>query len=193
MNLVALLTKQGLTARTLDPPEKFSEFQKAFLTCPLPTRRRKSSAVSIVSDPDESDDEPTTPPSSPTHGVQLQTSALLHQVMQRLVGLSKRTFESFATTLTSSHDRDDDADGEQRLRQTITLTPPSSPTFDGLVAPTPNTALHAIKTSTFFRVSSLNPFTKQSMRQTFTARSPAEMPSTIDELLKGGVGGIPRL
>ena len=190
MNLVALLTKQGLTARTLDSPEKFSEFQKAFLTCPLPNRRRKSS--SIVSDPDETDEEPTTPPSSPTHGVQLQTSALLHQVMQRLVGLSKRTFESLATTLTSSHDRDDadEHPSDQRLRQTITLTPPSSPTFDGLVAPTPNTALHVIKTSTFLRVSSLNPFTKQSMRQAFTARSPAEMPSTIDELLKGG--HIPR-
>ena len=185
INLVELLTKQGLTARTIDSSESFAEFQKAFLTCPLPNRLPKAT----IPDPDETDDddddeeEPSTPPSSPTHGAQFQTSALLHQVMQRLVKLSLRTFETLATSKTSPVD-------QQRLRTSSTITPPSSPTFDGLVAPTPNTAMHAIKTSTFLRASSLNPFMKKSVRQIFHSMSPGEEPSLVDDLIKGY---LPRL
>jgi hypothetical protein len=159
MNLVELLTQQGLTARILTLP--------------------------IVPDPGD-DDEPSTPPSSPTQGAPLQTNALLHQVMQRLVGMSLRTFETLATSLTSEtsdHESDEDDDpkeSQQRLRTTITITPPSSPTFDGLAAPTPNTAMRAIKSSTFLRVSSLNPFTKA-----FATRSPGEVPSIVNDFLKG--------
>lgn len=186
-----LLTKQGLTARTIDSSESFAEFQKAFLTCPLPNRLPKSMPTTIP-DPDETeeeeddideDQEPSTPPSSPTHGAQFQTSALLHQVMQRLVKLSLRTFETLTTSKTSPVD-------QQRLRTASTLTPPPSPTFDGLVAPTPNTAMHAIKTSTFLRASSLNPFMKKSVRQIFHSVSPGEQPSLVDDLIKGC---LPRL
>lgn len=189
INLVELLTKQGLTARTIDSSESFTEFQKAFLTCPLPNRLPKATTTTIP-DPDETEDdddeeeeEPSTPPSSPTHVAQFQTSALLHQVMQRLVRLSLRTFETLATSKASPVD-------QQRLRTSSTLTPPSSPTFDGLVAPTPNTAMHAIKTSTFLRASSLNPFMKKSVRQIFHSMSPGEEPSLVDDLIKGC---LPRL
>jgi hypothetical protein len=162
INLIELLTKQGITARTVDP---------------------------FAPDPDDNDD-PTTPPSSPTHGAQLQTNALLHQVMQRLVGMSLRTFETFATSVTSSSDHDTDEDdelkeikynkSEKRLRTRVTITPPSSPKFDGLPAPTPNTAMRAIKSSTFLRVSSLNPFTKA-----FATRSPGDIPSMVTDFLRG--------
>ena len=150
MNLLELLTQQGLTARTVD---------------------------SIVPDPDD-DDNLTTPPSSPTHGAQIQTSALLQQVLQRLVGMSLRTLETVTTTLTSTND--DDIEPEQEMRKTINITPPSSPTFDGPVAPTPNTAMRAIKSSTFLRVSTLNPLTKA-----FAARSPGEIPSIVNDFLRG--------
>jgi len=180
-----LLKKEGLTARTLNSSDSFAEFEKAFLTCPLPNRLTKSTTI-IIPDPDETDDddEPTTPPSSPTHGAQIQTSALLHQVMQRLVKLSLRTFEVLATSKTSPNDN------QQRLRTASTITPPSSPTFDGLAAPTPNTAMHAIKTSTFLRASSLNPFMKKSIRNVFNTISPGDEPSLIDDLIKGR---LPRL
>ncbi|CAF1324609.1 unnamed protein product [Adineta steineri] len=185
MNLVELLTKEGLTARTLDSSESFSEFEKAFLTCSLPNRFLKSTTTTIP-DPDEIDDEddnePTTPPSSPTHGAQLQTSALLHQAMQRLVKLSLQTFETLATSFTPSNDHNE---GPQRLHPITTITPPSSPTFDGLVAPTPNTAMHAIKTSTFLRASSLNPFTNRSIRSAFSTISPGEKTSLVDDLIRG--------
>ena len=134
-------------------------------------------------DEDEEEDEPSTPPSSPTHGAQFQTSALLHQVIQRLVKLSLRTFEALSASKTST-------DEQQRLRTASTITPPSSPTFDGLAAPTPNTAMHAMKTSTFLRASSLNPFMKKSVRQIFHSMSPGEEPSLVDELIKGC---LPRL
>lgn len=189
INLVELLTKQGLTARTLDSSESLSEFQKAFLTCPLPNRLPKSMPTTTFPDPDQTDDddedeeEPSTPPSSPTHGAQFHTSALLHQVMQRLVKLSLRTFEALAASKTSP-------DEQQRLRTASTITPPSSPTFDGPVAPTPNTAMHAMKTSTFLRASSLNPFMKKSVRQIFHNMSPGEEPSLVDDLIKGC---LPRL
>ena len=157
INLFELLNQQGLTARTLD---------------------------SFVPDPDDDDDENlTTPPSSPTHGVQTQTNALLQQVMQRLVGMSLRTFETFATSLTSTNDEEEevkDLESEQPARKTITITPPSSPTFDGPAAPTPNTAMRAIKSSTFLRVSSLNPLTKA-----YAARSPGEIPSIVQDFLRG--------
>lgn len=189
MNLVELLTKQGLTARTLESSKHFTEFQKAFLASPLPNRFPKSSTTTVMSDPDDTDEEPTTPPSSPTHGAQLQTSTLLHQVMQRLVGASLRTFETLTTTLASSDDHDDEVEehfAQQRIRRRMTITPPSSPTFDGLAAPTPNTALHAMKTSTFLRVSSLNPYTHQSLRQAFTQQtSPGEIPSAVNDFLRG--------
>jgi hypothetical protein len=191
MNLVELLTKQGLTARTLDSFDSLSEFEKAFLTCPLPNRLPKS-LTTIIPNPDDTDidddeDEPKTPPSSPIHGAQLQTSALLHQVMQRLVRLSLRTFETFATSISSPNDRDErkDNDTQQRLRTISTITPPSSPTFDGLAAPTPNTAMHAIKTSTFLRASTLNPFTNKSIRNVFNTLSPGEAPSIVDDLIRG--------
>jgi hypothetical protein len=189
MNLVELSTKQGLTARTLDSLDSLSEFEKAFLTCPLPNRLPKSSTM-IISNPDETDDEedePTTPPSSPTHGAQLQTNALLHQVMQRLVKLSLHTFETLATSLTSPYDRDERKDNEtqQRLRTISTITPPSSPTFEGLAAPTPNTAMHAIKTSTFLRASTLNPFIHKSIRNVFNTLSPGEAPTVVDDLIRG--------
>jgi hypothetical protein len=155
MNLLELLTQQGLTARTVD---------------------------SIAPDPGDDDDDGnlTTPPSSPTHGAQTQTSALLQQVLQRLVGMSRRTLETVTTTLTSTEDDDDDIEPEQEIRKTINITPPSSPTFDGLAAPTPNTAMRAIKSSTFLRVSSLNPLTKA-----FAARSPGEIPSIVNDFLRG--------
>ncbi len=189
INLVELLTKQGLTARTLDTPNSFADFEKAFLTCPLPNRLPKSTTT-IIPDPDETDDdddeEPTTPPSSPTQGAQLQTSALLHQVMQRLVKLSLRTFETLATSISSPNDHEEKKNNEtqQRLRTASTITPPSSPTFDGLAAPTPNTAMHAIKTSTFLRASSLNPMMKKSIRNVFNTISPGEGPLMIDDLIK---------
>ncbi len=187
------MTKQGLTARTLDSPDSFSEFEKAFLTCPLPNRLPKPTTT-FIPDPDETDDdeEPTTPPSSPTHGAQLQTSALLHQAMQRLVKLSLRTFETLTTSNTSSNNYEDNRDNEiqQRLRTASTITPPSSPRFDGLAAPTPNTAMHAIKTSTFLRASTLNPFTNKSIRNVFNTISPSEGPSLFDDLIKGR---LPRL
>ena len=186
MNLVELLTKQGLTARTLNSSESFSEFEKTFLTCPLPTRLPKNTTTNIIiPDPDEiddDDDEPKTPPSSPTHGVQLQTSALLHQVMQRLVKLSLRTFETLSTSLSSLNEQDDES--QQRLRTATTTTPPSSPTFEGLAAPTPNTAMHAIKTSTFLRASSLNPFTNQTIRNAFSGLSPGEAPLAVDDFIR---------
>jgi hypothetical protein len=193
MNLVELLTKQGLTARTLHSPNSYSDFEKTFLTAPLPNRLPRS-ITKMIPDPDESEDddddddeEPKTPPSSPTHGAQFQTSALLHQVMQRLVGISLRTFETLATSRLSLNEDDE---SQQRLRTSITITPPSSPTFEGLVAPTPNTAMHAIKTSTFLRVSSLNPYTNKSIRHVFATRSPGEVPSVINDLIKGC---IPRM
>ena len=142
----------------------------------------------LVPDPDDDDDkEPTTPPSSPIQGAQIQTNALLQQVMQRLVGMSVRTLASLATSLTATHDDDDESDDEdlsqqqqQRRRKTITITPPPSPTFTGLAAPTPNTAMRAIKSSTFLRVSSLNPLTKA-----FAARSPGEVPAIVHDFLRG--------
>jgi hypothetical protein len=159
INLVELLTQQGLTARTVD---------------------------SIAPDPDDCENL-TTPPSSPTQGAPIQTNALLHQVMQRLVGMSLRTFETFATSFTSTDDHYTDEDeevkyiqSEQRFRRRMTITPPSSPTFDGLVAPTPNTAMRAIKSSTFLRVSSLNPLTKA-----FAIRSPGEIPSYVSDFFRG--------
>ncbi|UJR36270.1 hypothetical protein I4U23_029000 [Adineta vaga] len=196
MNLVELLTKEGLTARTLNSSDSLLEFEKTFLTCTLPTRLPKS-AVLIIPDPDETDDEdeidePTTPPSSPIHGAQLQTSALLHQAMQRLVKLSLQTFETLATSFTPSNDQTANKYNEnlQRLRTASTITPPSSPTFDGLVPPTPNTAMHAIKTSTFLRASSLNPFTKKSISKAFPTISPGETSSIVDDLFRGH---LPRL
>jgi hypothetical protein len=189
MNLVELLTQQGLTARTLDSSKQLTEFEKAFLTSPLPKRLHRSSVTTMMSECDDdsdTDEEPTTPPSSPIHGAQLQTSALLHQVMQRLVALSLRTFETLATSLGSPTDHKDIDEhlNQQRQRRAMTLTPPSSPTFDGLVAPTPNTAMHAMKTSTFLRISSLNPLAQQSIRHAFTRQtSPGEIPLAVNELL----------
>lgn len=182
INLVELLTKQGLTARTIDSSEKYSDFEKAFLTCPLPNRLPKSISIS-ESDDDDDDEEPTTPPSSPTHGTQFQTSALLHQVMHRLMKLSMTTFETLATSLTTSN-QPTESSPSQCLRRASTITPPSSPTFDGLAAPTPNTAMHAIKTSTFLRASSLNPFMKKTIRNVFNTISPIEGPSLSNEFLK---------
>jgi hypothetical protein len=102
--------------------------------------------------------------------------------MQRLVGMSRRTFETLATSFTSidDHEIEDDIESQPRLRKAITITPPSSPTFDGLAAPTPNTAMRAIKSSTFLRVSSLNPLTKA-----FATRSPGEVPSIVNDFLRG--------
>ena len=142
----------------------------------------------LVPDPDDDDDdrEPTTPPSSPIHSAQIHTNALLQQVMQRLVGMSVRTLANLATSLTSSHGNEDDDESDdedlfqERLRKTITITPPPSPTFTGLAAPTPNTAMRAIKSSTFLRVSSLNPLTKA-----FAARSPGEVPAIVNDFLRG--------
>ncbi len=93
-------------------------------------------------------------------------------MIQRLVGMSLRTF---ATAVTSPNDDD----SEKKLCQERAITPPSSPTFDGLAAPTPNTAMRAIKSSTFLHVSSLNPVTKA-----FATRSPGEIPSIVNEFLR---------
>ncbi|CAF4667536.1 unnamed protein product [Rotaria sp. Silwood1] len=187
MNLVELLTKQGITARTLDSPNSFSEFAKAFLTCPLPNRLPKSTTT-IIPDPDDDDyDEPTTPPSSPTHGAQLQTNALLHQGIERLMKLSLNTLKTFSASLTSSNGQDQlqqNNEDKQRLRTIVTTTPLPSPTFDGLVSPTPNTAMHAMKTSTFLRASSLNPYMNKSIRNVFTNLSPGETPSMVDDLIR---------
>jgi hypothetical protein len=102
--------------------------------------------------------------------------------MQRLVGMSLRTIETLASTVTSTNDHENDEDNEskQQSRKKITITPPSSPTFDGLAAPTPNTAMRAIKSSTFLRVSSLNPLTKA-----FATRSPGEVPSIVNDFFRG--------
>jgi len=159
----------------------------------LPNRFQKPAPIPDFDDDEDensssSDEEPTTPPSSPTHGAQFQTSALLHQVMQRLMKLSLNTFETLATTLTSSNQPTEIS--PQRLRRVSTITPPSSPTFDGPAAPTPNTAMHAIKTSAFLRASSLNPFMKKTIRNVFNSISPMEGPSLGDEFLKGC---LPRL
>jgi hypothetical protein len=107
--------------------------------------------------------------------------------MQRLVKLSLRTFETLTTsdTSTNNHEENKDNETQQHLRTASTITPPSSPTFDGLVAPTPNTAMHAIKTSTFLRASSLNPFMNKSIRNVFNTLSPGEGPSVVDDLIKG--------
>jgi hypothetical protein len=104
--------------------------------------------------------------------------------MQRLVKLSLRTFETLAT-LNNSYEDNKDNEIQQRLRTASTITPPSSPTFDGLAAPTPNTAMHAIKTSTFLRASSLNPFMNKSIRNVFNTLSPGEGPLVVDDLIKG--------
>lgn len=156
-NLLELLTREGLTARTVP---------------------------SIIPDPDDDDDNLTTPPSSPTHAAHIQTNAVLQQVLQRLVGMSLRTFETLATSLTGTNDDDDDDDEHEilqvPLRKTITITPPSSPIFEGPAAPTPNTAMRAMKSSTFLRVSSLNPLTKA-----FAARSPGEIPSIVTDFFRG--------
>ncbi|CAF0771065.1 unnamed protein product [Adineta ricciae] len=197
MNLVELLKKEGLTARTLNSSHALSEFEKTFLTCSLPSRFHRSTTTNVP-DPDESDDddgldEPATPPSSPTHDAQLQTSVLLHQAMQRLVKLSLHTFETLTTSFTPTKDHHHESECNetaQRLRTISTITPPSSPTFSGLVPPTPNTAIHAIKTSTFLRASSLNPFTKKSISQAFPTISPGETPSIVDDLIRGH---LPRL
>ncbi|CAF4298983.1 unnamed protein product [Rotaria sp. Silwood2] len=188
MNLVELLTKKGITARTLDSANSFFEFEKAFLTCPLPNRLPKCTTT-IIPDPDDTDDdddEPTTPPSSPTHGAQLQTNAILHQVIERLVKLSLNTFKTFSTSVTSSNDQYQIENNEekQQLRTIATITPLSSPTFDGLVSPTPNTAMHAMKTSTFLRASSLNPYINRSIRNVFTTLSPGETPLIVDDLIR---------
>ncbi|CAF3934486.1 unnamed protein product, partial [Rotaria sp. Silwood1] len=73
---------------------------------------------------------------------------------------------------------------KQRLRTIVTTTPLPSPTFDGLVSPTPNTAMQAIKTSTFLRASSLNPYMNKSIRNVFTNLSPGETPSMVDDLIR---------
>jgi hypothetical protein len=88
------------------------------------------------------------------------------------------SLRTVVTSLTSTND--ENIEPEQELRKTITITPPSSPTFDGLAAPTPNTAMRAIKSSTFLRVSSLNPLTKA-----FATRSPGEIPSIVNDFLRG--------
>lgn len=138
-------------------------------------------------DPDMIDD-PTTSPASPTHGVQIETNALLHQVIHRLVGMSRRTIKTITTTLTSMNNNDTDEDEEvqntlSEQRASITTTTPvkhpPSPTFDGLAAPTPNTAMRAIKSSTFLRVSSLNPLTKA-----YAIRSPGEVPSIVSDFFR---------
>jgi len=112
--------------------------------------------------------------------------------MQRLVKLSLRTFETLATSITSSNDHEESKNNkdQQQLRAASTITPPSSPKFDGLVAPTPNTAMQAIKTSTFLRASSLNPFMNKTIRNVFNTISPGEGPSLVDDLIKGH---LPRL
>ena len=137
----------------------------------------------FVPDPDDDDiahhQEPSTPPSSPTHSSHLQTNALLQQVMQRLIGISIRTFESFTSSLTTTTDKEL-SDEQQQHHQTKTITPPSSPTFENLIAPTPNTTMRALKSSTFLRVSSLNPISKA-----FASRSPGEIPSLVNDFLRG--------
>ena len=189
MNLVELSTRYGLTARTLDKTTLCPDFEKKFLTCSLPNRlNNRSNTTSTISDSDETDDEfdeePATPPSSPTQTTQLHTSAVLHQVMQRLLGLSKRTIDTLANSLGSSKESED-VDYQSSSRPILTLTPPSSPTFEGPIAPTPNTAMHAMKTSTFLRVSSLNPFVHQSIRQRFSPNSPGELSAVAHDLLRG--------
>ncbi|CAF4308774.1 unnamed protein product [Rotaria socialis] len=159
LNFVELLTQQGFISRTVD---------------------------SFAPDPDITDD-PTTSPASPTHGVQVETNALLHQVMQRLVGMSIRTFETLTTTLASTSDNetgDEDDEiksnlSEQRFCTRTPVKPPLSPTFDGLAAPTPNTAMRAIKSSTFLHVSSLNPLTKA-----YAIRLRGEVPSIMSKNTK---------
>ncbi|CAF3412072.1 unnamed protein product [Rotaria socialis] len=159
LNFVELLTQQGFISRTVD---------------------------SFAPDPDITDD-PTTSPASPTHGVQVETNALLHQVMQRLVGMSIRTFETLTTTLASTSDNetgDEDDEiksnlSEQRFCTRTPVKPPLSPTFDGLAAPTPNTAMRAIKSSTFLHVSSLNPLTKA-----YAIRLRGEVPSIVSDFLR---------
>ncbi|CAF1154091.1 unnamed protein product [Rotaria sordida] len=159
LNLLELITQQGLISQTID---------------------------SFAPDPDLNED----PPLSPTHGIQMETNALLNQVMQRLVGMSLRTFETLTTSLTSTNDHDTDSDDddddeikniqfEQRLPTKNLIQPPSSPKFDGLTAPTPNTAMRAIKSSTFLHVSSLNPLTKA-----YATRSPGDIPSIVSDFLR---------
>ena len=140
----------------------------------------------IAPDPDDYEN-PSTPPSSPIHGEQIQTNALLHQVIQRLVGMSLRTIETITTSLISTSDHDTDEDNEMKdnlsedqFRAQSARTPPPSPTFDGLTAPTPNTAIRAIKSSTFLHVSSFNPLAKA-----FASRSPGEIPSIVNDFLRG--------
>ena len=185
ISIVDLLNKQGITARTVDSTNSFSEFERKFLTCPLPNRSIKST-IKIIADPDEFDDEPITPLSSPIHGAQLQTSALLNQVIQCLVKLSLHTFETLTTphNIANNQTQVEKNDEKTRLDTISTITPPSSPTFDGLAAPTPNTAIHAIKTSTFLRASSLNPLTNKSIRTMLNTLSPEETPSIMDGLIR---------
>lgn len=137
-----------------------------------------SPIVHFVPDPDDDEFEPTTPPSSPTHAPQLQTNVLLQQVLQRLVSLSLRTFETVATSLATSKFDTDEEDFNCERRQTI--TPPSSPKFEGPAAPTPNTTMRALKSSTFLRVSSLNPLAKA-----IACRSPGDIPTYVNDFLRG--------
>ncbi|CAF1528859.1 unnamed protein product [Rotaria sp. Silwood1] len=155
LNLVELITQQGLISQTID---------------------------TMAPDPDLNEE----PPLSPTHGVQMETNALLQQVIQRLFGMSLRTFETLTTSLTSTINDDIDEDDEiktidfeQRLQTKNLIQPPSSPTFDGFTAPTPNTAMRAIKSSTFLHVSSLNPLIKA-----YATRSPGDIPSIVSDFLR---------
>lgn len=117
----------------------------------------------ICPDPDDIDRDPTTPPSSPLHGAQIQTNALLQQVLQRLVGILITEKTNVEETINS--------------QKTTTITPPSSPTFNGLAAPTPNTAMRAMKSSTFLRISSLT--------TGCVKRSPGEIPNVVNDFLRG--------
>ncbi|CAF0763644.1 unnamed protein product, partial [Didymodactylos carnosus] len=153
-----------------------------------PTTLNLNLSPSLVMDPDDDNSSPETPPSTPIQNSYLQTNVLLNQVMQRLIGLSFRTIQSLTSSLSTNVSSKEDT---QTLTSPITTktsdicpTPPSSPTFE-LVTPTPNTAKKIMKTSTFIRVSALNPYTNKCVRDAVAqSASPNEVSPALAEFTR---------
>ncbi|CAF0773237.1 unnamed protein product [Didymodactylos carnosus] len=145
----------------------------------------------LLFDSDDDNESPETPPSTPIQNSYLQTNVLLNQVMQRLVGLSFRTIQSLTSSVTTNMPLNEET--QTITSPTITMTtrrsdicptPPSSPTFE-LVTPTPNTVKKIMKTSTFIRVSALNPYANKSVRDVVAdSTSPNEVPSALAEFTR---------
>lgn len=120
-------------------------------------------STTICPDPDDDEESTSNECLSPKQATPTEeTKKLLCQVTKRLVGISIR-----------SNDKENINEDKR------TITPPSSPVLEPISAPTPNTTLRALRTSTFLRVSSLNPIGKA-----FAIRSPGQIPSLVNDFLR---------